>query len=78
MLLAFLLFEFLIVWAVANVEQGDLNEPNWQTAYWGSNYPRLLQLRKKWDPNGVFYTQTTPGTENWAILDYGKKLCKKV
>ncbi|KAF2276086.1 FAD-binding domain-containing protein [Westerdykella ornata] len=61
----------------AYVNEGDLYEPNWQEAYWGSNYAKLLQIRQKWDPNGVFYTQTTPGTENWSILDYGKKLCKK-
>ena len=58
--------------------QGDLYEPNWQDAYWGSNYPKLLQIRKKWDPKGVFYTQTTPGTENWEVIDTGRKLCKKV
>ncbi|KAL6704005.1 hypothetical protein ACN47E_008856 [Coniothyrium glycines] len=59
------------------VNEGDLYEPNWQTAYWGSNYARLLQIRQKWDPNGVFYTQTTPGTESWSVIDYGRKLCKK-
>ncbi|KAH7388764.1 FAD/FMN-containing isoamyl alcohol oxidase-like protein MreA [Pyrenochaeta sp. MPI-SDFR-AT-0127] len=58
------------------VNEGDLYEPNWQEAYWGSNYPRLLQIRKKFDPNGVFYTQTTPGTEKWSVIDFGTKLCK--
>ena len=58
--------------------QGDVYEPNWQEAYWGSNYCRLLETRRKWDPHGVFYTQTTPGTEDWDVMDYGTKLCKKV
>lgn len=58
--------------------QGDLYEPNWQEAYWGSKYTRLLEIRKKYDPEGVFYTQTTPGTETWDVMDYGTKLCKKV
>jgi hypothetical protein len=57
--------------------QGDLNEPDWQEAYWGANYCRLLETRQKWDPDGVFYTQTTPGTEDWSVMDYGTKLCKK-
>jgi hypothetical protein len=56
--------------------QGDLYEPNWQEAYWGPNYPRLLQIRQKYDPDGVFFTQTTPGTENWEVIDEGTKLCK--
>ncbi|KAF2748158.1 FAD/FMN-containing isoamyl alcohol oxidase-like protein MreA [Sporormia fimetaria CBS 119925] len=64
-------------YGAAYVNEGDLNEPDWQTAYWGSNYERLLKIRKKWDPEGVFYTEVTPGTENWKVLDYGKKLCKK-
>ncbi|KAH6615256.1 hypothetical protein C7974DRAFT_61788 [Boeremia exigua] len=59
------------------VNEGDLYEPDWQEAYWGSNYPRLLKIRQKWDPKGVFYTQTTPGTEKWNVIDYGRKLCKK-
>ncbi|KAF2856089.1 FAD/FMN-containing isoamyl alcohol oxidase-like protein MreA [Plenodomus tracheiphilus IPT5] len=58
------------------VNEGDLYEPKWQEAYWGSNYARLLKIRQKYDPDGVFYTQTTPGTEKWSVIDYGTKLCK--
>ena len=59
------------------VNEGDLYEPNWQEAYWGSNYARLLKVRSVWDPNGVFYTPTSPGTEKWEVIDYNTKLCKK-
>ncbi|KAH7080564.1 hypothetical protein BKA63DRAFT_563244 [Paraphoma chrysanthemicola] len=59
------------------VNEGDLYEPNWQQTYWGSNYARLYQIRQKYDPAGVFYTQTTPGTEKWSVIDYGTKLCKR-
>lgn len=65
-------------YGAAYVNEGNLAEPNWQTAYWGTNYPRLKQLKKKWDPRGVFYARTTPGTEQWEVIDYGKKLCKKL
>lgn len=60
------------------VNEGDLYEPHWQEAYWGSKYARLLAIRQQWDPNGVLYTQTTPGTEKWRVVDYGKKLCQAV
>ncbi|KAF9524797.1 isoamyl alcohol oxidase [Crepidotus variabilis] len=62
----------------AYVNEGDLEEPNWQTTFWGSNYPRLRSLKKKWDPLGVFYARTTPGTEEWEVIDFGRKLCKKI
>ncbi|KAF2185655.1 FAD binding domain-containing protein [Zopfia rhizophila CBS 207.26] len=62
----------------AYVNEGNLEEPNWQQAFWGSNYPRLLEIKKKWDPNGVFYARTTPGTEDWESIQYNTKLCKKV
>lgn len=58
------------------VNEGDLYEPNWQQAYWGTNYARLLEIRRKYDPSGVFYTLTTPGTEAWSVMDYGTKLCR--
>ncbi|KAF2200040.1 FAD-binding domain-containing protein, partial [Delitschia confertaspora ATCC 74209] len=62
----------------AYVNEGDINEPNWQSEYWGEKYPRLLKIKQKYDPNGVFYAQTTPGTEDWEVINYGTKLCKKV
>jgi len=58
--------------------QGDLEEPNWQNAYWGSNYPRLKQLKQRYDPDGLLYARTTPGTENWEVIDFGSKLCKRI
>lgn len=59
------------------VNEGDINEPEWQNIYWGENYPELLRLKREWDPKGVFYAKSTPGTEEWSeILD--GKLCRKV
>ena len=59
-------------------EQGDLEGPNWQNAYWGTNYPRLKQIKSLYDPHGIFYARTTPGTEEWEVIDYGSKLCKRL
>ncbi|KAI6083125.1 FAD-binding domain-containing protein [Hypoxylon rubiginosum] len=28
-------------------------EPNWQESWWADNYPRLLEIKKKYDPEGV-------------------------
>ncbi len=58
--------------------QADPTMPNWQQAFWGSNYNQLKQIRKKWDPNGVLYAVSTPGTESWEVIQDGTKLCKRL
>ncbi|KAF2204847.1 FAD binding domain-containing protein [Delitschia confertaspora ATCC 74209] len=47
--------------------EAEVNEPNWQQAFWGENYPRLLQLKKKWDPTGLFYVHHGVGSEEWEV-----------
>ncbi|KAK4160453.1 bifunctional solanapyrone synthase [Cladorrhinum sp. PSN259] len=47
--------------------EGDINEPNFQQSFYGSYYPRLLALKKKYDPTGLFYAPTAVGSEDWYI-----------
>lgn len=51
--------------------EADISEPDWQNAFWGKNYPRLLQIKQKYDPNMLFYVHHGVGTEGWAIDDNG-------
>ncbi|OAL27900.1 hypothetical protein AYO22_03245 [Fonsecaea multimorphosa] len=51
----------------AYVNEADPTEPNWQTTFWGSNYPRLLALKKKYDPKGVFWCKPCVGNELWNV-----------
>ncbi|KAG7091444.1 hypothetical protein E1B28_010480 [Marasmius oreades] len=37
----------------AYFNEGDLYEPNHEVAFWGDNYPRLLKIKKKYDPEGI-------------------------
>ena len=55
--------------------QGDINQPNWQEAFWGSTYPKLLTIKNKYDPARIFWAKATPGSEKWATVDE-LKLCK--
>ncbi|KAJ3082740.1 hypothetical protein HK100_009602, partial [Physocladia obscura] len=36
------------------LNEGDVNEVNWQDAFFGSNYPRLLAIKNTFDPTNVF------------------------
>ncbi|KAI8631449.1 hypothetical protein F5Y19DRAFT_493352 [Xylariaceae sp. FL1651] len=49
------------------MNEGDPGEPNWQQAFYGDHYDRLLEIKKKWDPTGVFWAPTTVGSEAWAV-----------
>ncbi|KAJ4323804.1 hypothetical protein N0V84_004150 [Fusarium piperis] len=49
--------------------EGDVMEPNFGQAFYGSeNYKRLYALKKKLDPWGVFYALTADGSEDWEIV----------
>ncbi|KAF2113009.1 hypothetical protein BDV96DRAFT_497145 [Lophiotrema nucula] len=36
------------------MNEGDWTEENWQQTFFGSNYDRLLEVKKKYDPTGLF------------------------
>ncbi|KAG7135331.1 FAD-linked oxidoreductase ZEB1 like protein [Verticillium longisporum] len=41
---------------------------NWQDAFWGDNYSRLKEIKKLWDPQGVFFSPSTPDHGTHAIF----------
>ena len=43
--------------------EADYHEPDWQEAFWGSNYPRLLSIKQKYDPANFFRTHHSVGSE---------------
>lgn len=48
------------------VSESDYFLSDWQQAFWGSNYPRLAQLKQKFDPDGLFFTHHGVGSERWS------------
>ena len=47
-----------------------------QSAFWGVNYPRLLSIKKKWDPTSVFWCKSCVGSELWKETEAGD-LCRR-
>jgi FAD/FMN-containing dehydrogenase len=50
----------------AYVSEGNYFERDWQRSYWGSNYGRLLQVKKRYDPTGLFFVHNGVGSEGWS------------
>jgi hypothetical protein len=56
------------------VVQGDVIEKNWQQALWGSNYDRLLKIKKEIDPKDLLIVYYGVNSEDWDA----EVVCKTV
>ena len=48
------------------VSESNYFNPRWQAAYWGTNYPRLQHVKRKYDPTGLFFGHNGVGSEEWS------------
>ncbi|KAI1826932.1 FAD-binding domain-containing protein [Xylaria intraflava] len=59
----------------AYLNEADFQQPDFQRVIYGKPYERLLQIKRKYDPTGVFYAKTAVGSEDWAENGKGR-LCR--
>ena len=45
------------------LNETDYFQADWQTAFWGDHYARLLQVKERYDPGGLFFVHHDVGTE---------------
>ena len=48
------------------VSEGNYFNRNWKRDYWGPNYARLLAVKRKYDPEGLFFVHHGVGSEDWS------------
>jgi hypothetical protein len=50
----------------AYVSESNFFESDFEHSYWGTNHARLAQIKKKYDPDGLFFVHNGVGSEQWA------------
>ncbi len=48
------------------VSESNFFEPQWRSAFWGSNYHRLQKVKSRYDPDGLFFVHHGVGSEAWS------------
>ncbi|KAK4160555.1 FAD-binding protein [Cladorrhinum sp. PSN259] len=61
--------------AGAYLNEADVQQPDWQTEFYGSHWDRLSKVKAQYDPEGLFYARTAVGSEQWTEQADGR-LCK--
>jgi FAD binding domain/Berberine and berberine like len=56
----------------AYISESNYFENGFQQAYWGSNHPRLAEVKKKYDPDGLFFVHNGVGSEQWSADGFTK------
>jgi len=53
----------LVAQHASYIAEGDFFQVDWPRAFWGSNYPRLLAVKRRYDPEGLFSVHHGVGSE---------------
>ncbi len=59
--------------AGAYVSESDYFQRDWQRAFWGSNYRRLAAVKRKYDPEGLFFVHHGVGSEGWSADGFSRQ-----
>lgn len=56
------------------VAESDFFEEAWQESFWGANYARLLAVKHKYDPDGLFFVHHGVASERWSADGFTRLL----
>ena len=54
-----------------SISQSDPREVDWKQSFYGANYQELYSIKTKYDPNHVFYGNTSVGSDDWYLQGNG-------
>lgn len=59
----------------AYLNEASFQEMEWKETFFGVNYDKLLAIKERWDPEGVFYAYKGVGSDVWDVAADGR-MCK--
>ena len=48
------------------LSESDYFEADWRRSFWGSNYNRLTDVKRRYDPDGLFFVHHGVGSDEWS------------
>ncbi|KAJ0348858.1 hypothetical protein COL154_013699 [Colletotrichum chrysophilum] len=61
--------------AGAYINEADFQQKDWQNTFYGVNYPKLLEIKQKYDPKGLLYNVAAVGSDAWSVANDGR-MCR--
>ncbi|PQE17361.1 FAD binding domain-containing protein [Rutstroemia sp. NJR-2017a BVV2] len=57
------------------VNEADFQQRDWKEVFYGENYERLEEIKRRWDPEDRFYALGAVGSDRWVQRSDGR-LCR--
>ena len=54
--------------------EADYFDPDWKRSYWGPNFDRLATVKKRYDPDGLFFAHHGVGSDEWSADGFTRTL----
>ncbi|KAL0938639.1 FAD binding domain-containing protein [Colletotrichum truncatum] len=61
--------------AGAYINEADFQQKDWKETFFGVNYPKLLEIKRKYDPNSLLYNVAAVGSDAWTVDNSGR-MCR--
>ena len=56
------------------VNEADFQQPDFQRDFFGSHYPRMLGINRKYNPKGFFYAVKAISSKAWDVVA-NRRMC---
>jgi hypothetical protein len=57
------------------MNEADFRQPRWEETFFGKNFAKLGDIKRKYDPENMFYILKGVGSQEWSV-DAGGRMCR--